>query len=151
MDKAAYLAALESRQETLFRVAWAILGNRADVADALQDTALLAWQHRHKLRDERYTGTWLTRICINASRAIARKRHFVLSLEDLAHMPSPPPDLSLALQLHALPEHLRIPLVLQYAEGMAYQDIARVLKLPVSTVRGRIARAKEMLRKELEG
>ncbi len=150
MDKATYLAALESRQASLYRVAWAILGNRADVADALQDTALLAWQHRHKLRDERYLGTWLTRICINASRAISRKRRRTVSLEDIERMPVPPPDASLALVLHALPESLRLPLVLQYTEGMTYQEIARVLKLPASTVRGRIARAKEQLRKELD-
>lgn len=150
MDKATYLAALESRRESLFRVAWAILGNRADVADALQDTALLAWQNRHQLRDERYIGTWLTRICINASRSIIRKRKGVLCLEDVTLMPAPPPDATLALALRALPEKLRIPLILQYMEGMTYQEIAQVMHLPLSTVRGRISRAKEQLRKELE-
>ncbi len=150
MDKATYLAALESRRESLFRVAWVILGNRADVADALQDTALLAWQNRYKLRDERYIGTWLTRICINASRAIIRKRKGIVYLEDVVQMASPPPDATLALALRILPESLRIPLVLQYMEGMTYQEISQVLKLPASTVRGRISRAKEQLRKELD-
>ncbi len=131
-------------------MAWAILGNRADVADALQETALLAWQHRHKLRDERYIGTWLTRICINASRGICRRRKGVLCLDDLADMPSPPPDPTLSLALWALPESLRLPLTLQYLEGMTYQEIARTLRLPVTTVRSRIHRAKERLRKELD-
>ncbi len=150
MDRQTYLAALEKHQQTLFRVAWAILGNRADVADALQDTALLAWQKRHTLREEKYIGTWLTRICINASRGICRRRKGVISLEDLTRMASPPPDPTLALALHALPEALRIPLALQYMEGMTYEEIARTLHLPVTTVRSRIHRAKERLRKELE-
>ncbi len=150
MDKQTYLEALESRRESLFRVAWAILGNRADVADALQDTALMAWKNRHTLRDEQYLGTWLTRICINASRAICRRRKAVISLEDMTQMASPPPDPTLALALRALPEALRMPLVLQYMEGMTYEEIARVLRLPVTTVRSRIHRAKEKLRKELE-
>ncbi len=150
MDKATYLEALESRRESLFRVAWTILGNRADVADALQDTALLAWQHRHTLKDARYLGTWLTRICINASRGILRRRKGVVCLEDLSQMASPPPDVTLALTLQTLPEKLRIPLVLAYMEGMTCKEISQVLKLPVPTVRGRIERAREKLRKELE-
>ncbi len=150
MDKQTYLAALDKHSRTLFRVAWAILGNRADVADALQETALLAWQNRHKLRDERYIGTWLTRICINASRGICRKRKGVICLDDLANMTSPPPDPTLALALRALPEALRLPLTLQYLEGMTYEEIAQAMRLPVTTVRSRIHRAKERLRKELE-
>ena len=57
------------------------------------------------------------------------------------------PVISLALRV--LPESLRLPLTLQYAEGMSYQEIAQVLHLPESTVRGRIAPAKDALRKEL--
>ena len=41
-------------------------------------------------------------------------------------------------------------LVLQYSEGMNYKEIAQALRLPESTVRGRIHRAKQELRKELE-
>ena len=52
--------------------------------------------------------------------------------------------------LRALPEQLRLPLMLQYAEGMTYLEIAKVLALPESTVRGRIHRAKNLLRKELD-
>ena len=61
-----------------------------------------------------------------------------------------PPDPALALALQALPEKLRLPLVLCYSEGMSYEEIAQTLRLPVSTIRGRIHRAKGELRKELE-
>ena len=43
-----------------------------------------------------------------------------------------------------------LPLVLFYSEGMSYDEIAQTLKLPQSTVRGRIHRAKAELRKELD-
>ena len=71
-------------------------------------------------------------------------------LEDVAEAASPPPDMALSLALRALPEQLRLPLVLKYTEGMSYLEIARVLSIPESTVRGRIARAKQQLRKELD-
>lgn len=149
MDKAAFVRLMEARADSLYRTAWAILGNNADVADALQETALRAWQHRSTLRQEAYFGTWVTRICINVSRGMLRKRRPAISLEDAPQAASPPPDVTLSLALRALPEKLRLPLMLQYAEGMTYLEIARVLGITESTVRGRIARAKEQLRKEL--
>lgn len=150
MDKDTFVSLIEARGESLFRVAWVILQNNADVADALQETALRAWQHRSKLRNPQYFGTWVTRICINVCRRMLRKRQPIISMDDAPEPSCPPPDLTLSLALHALPEKLRLPLMLQYAEGMSYLEIAKVLKIPESTVRGRIARAKEQLRKELD-
>lgn len=60
---------------------------------------------------------------------------------------NPVPDPSLALE--ALPEKLRLPLVLCYSEGMSYEEAADALRIPLSTLRGRIHRVKEQLRKEL--
>lgn len=150
MDQESFVQQIEAKADSLYRVAWAILANNADVSDALQETALRAWQHRGKLRNQQYFGTWVTRICINVCRRMKRRRRPLLSLEDVATAASPPPDMTLSLALHALPEQLRLPLMLQYTEGMSYQEIARVLAIPESTVRGRIARAKQQLRKELD-
>ena len=150
MDKESFVRLIDRRADSLYRVAWAILGNNADVADALQETALRAWQHRGSLRNQAYFGTWVTRICINICRGMLRRRRPVISLEDASEPSTPPPDLTLSLALRALPENLRLPLMLQYAEGMSYLEIAQVLHLPESTVRGRISRAKQQLRKELD-
>jgi len=150
MDKESFVRLIDGRADSLYRVAWAILGNNADVADALQETALRAWQHRGSLRNQAYFGTWVTRICINICRGMLRRRRPVISLEDAPEPSTPPPDPTLSLALRALPENLRLPLMLQYAEGMSYQEIAKVLHLPETTVRGRIFRAKQQLRKELE-
>ncbi len=150
MDREHFVALIEEKADSLYRVAFAILGNNADVADALQETALAAWQHLHQLRRAEFFGTWVTRICINISRRMVRRRKPSLPLEELAHLSSPPPDMTLALALHALPEQLRLPLTLQHAEAMSYEEIARVLNIPLSTVRGRISRAKQQLRKELD-
>lgn len=150
MDKDTFVSLIEARGNSIYRVAWAILQNNVDVADALQETALRAWQHRGKLRNPQYFGTWVTRICINVCRRMLRKRRPIISLEDAPEPACPPPDMTLSLALRSLPENLRLPLMLQYAEGMSYLEIAQVLHLTESTVRGRIARAKEQLRKELD-
>lgn len=150
MDKDFFVREIESRGDMMYRVAFTLLRNENDCKDALQEAALKAWEKRESLREEKYFATWMTRILINECYTIQRKRRRIVSLEEAPQPTAPPPDPTLALALQALPEKLRLPLVLQHAEGMDYAEIAEVLHLPQSTVRGRIHRAKQQLRKELE-
>ena len=150
MDREFFIREIEAHSGMLYRVACTILRNDDACRDALQDTALKAWEKRHTLREERYFRTWITRILINACYDAQRKRRRIVSLEDIPEPSVAPPDPALALALQALPEKLRLPLVLFYSEGMSYDEIARALRLPVSTIRGRIHRAKGELRKELD-
>lgn len=150
MDKDFFVREIQTRGDMMYRVAFTLLRNENDCKDALQEAALRAWEKRGSLREEKYFATWMTRILINECYAIQRKRRRTVALEDAPQLAAPPPDPTLALALQALPEKLRLPLVLQHAEGMDYAEIAEVLHLPQSTVRGRIHRAKQQLRKELE-
>jgi RNA polymerase sigma-70 factor (ECF subfamily) len=150
MEKDFFVKEIEARSEMMFRVSFTILRNSDDCRDALQEAALKAWEKRRSLKDENRFTTWITRILINECYNIQRKRRRIVSLEDVPEQSSPPPDLTLALALQALPEKLRLPLVLHFAEGMDEAEIAQVLHLTNPTVRGRIYRAKQQLRKELE-
>lgn len=150
MDKEFFLRELEKQSGTLYRVAYTILHDDHACEDAMQETALKAWEKRDSLREERYFRTWVTRICINASRDIQRQQRRILPLEDIAEPQVSPPDLALNLALAALPDKLRLPLVLCCCEGMSYQEAASALRLTAATVRGRIHRAKKELRKELD-
>ena len=150
MDNDFFVREVEARSAMMFRVAFTILRDSDDCMDALQEAALKAWEKRRSLRNEKLFTTWLTRILINECNNIRRKRRRIISLEVAPEQFSPPPDPTLALALQALPEKLRLPLVLRYAEGMDEAEISKVLHLPNSTVRGRIYRAKQQLRKELE-
>ena len=150
MDRGFFIAEIETCSDMMYRVAWSILRNDADVQDALQDAALKAWEKRDKLRDEKFFRTWITRILINACYDTQRKRRRIVSMDEIPESTvsnAPDPDLALALQ--ALPEKLRLPLVLCYSEGMSYEEAADVLRIPITTLRGRLRRGKEELRKEL--
>lgn len=150
MDKEFFVSQIEACGSMLYRVAWSMLRNEDDCRDALQETALKAWEKRSKLHERRYFKTWIVRILINVCYDIQRKRRRVVSLEEIAEPSVPPPDPTLAAALQALPEKLRLPLMLCYSEGMSYAEIAQALRLTTATVRGRIARGKEQLRKELD-
>ena len=150
MDKNFFVQEIERNSGMMYRVAFTILRNEEDCRDALQETALKAWEKRGRLREEKYFATWATRILINECYNIQRKRKRMLLFAETPERPAPIQDSTLSLILHTLPEKLRLPLVLQYAEGMNYEEIAEILHLSPSTVRGRIHRAKQRLRKEWE-
>ena len=149
MDKEWFVSEIEAHSGMLYRVAWSILRNDDDCRDALQEAALKAWEKRGTLREPSYFRTWITRILINACYDTQRKRRLFVPLDSIPDIPVSAPDPALAMALAALPEKLRLPLVLVFSEGMTYAEAAETLRLPVATVRGRIHRGKEQLRKEL--
>ena len=150
MDRERFIAEIEACSGMMYRVAWSVLRNNADCEDALQDAALRAWEKRAWLRDERFFRTWITRILINACTDTQRKRRRTVPLDEIPEQAAASaPDPALALALEALPEKLRLPLVLCYSEGMSYEEAADALRIPVTTLRGRIHRGKEQLRMEL--
>lgn len=150
MDKDFFVKEIEAHSGMLYRVAYTILRSDEACKDALQDTALKAWEKRGTLKEPRYFRTWITRILINTCYDTQRKRKRFVSIEDIAEPWVAAPDISLAIALQSLPEKLRLPLVLYYSEGLTYAEIAQTLRLPMATVRGRIHRAKGELRKELD-
>ena len=151
MDRGSFIAEIEACSGTMYRVAWSILRNDADVQDALQDAALKAWEKRDRLRDEKYFRTWLTRILINVCYDTQRKHRKTVPLDEIPEQAcASAPDPALAIALEAVPEKLRLPLVLCYSEGMSYEEAAEVLRIPVTTLRGRLRRGKNELRKELD-
>jgi len=151
LDKDFFVQAMDAHSGALFRVACTILGSCPDdCRDAMQETALKAWEKRHTLREEGKFKSWIIRILVNECRNILRSRRRLVPLEKLPEQSVSPPDPALFLALQSLPEKFRLPLMLQYAEGMTYREIAAALRLTEAAVRGRIHRAKEQLRKELE-
>ena len=150
MDRAFFIAEIETCSDMMYRVAWSILRNEADVQDALQDAVLKAWEKRDKLREEKYFRTWMTRILINVCYDTQRIHRKIVPLDKIPGQGSSAPDPDLAMALEALPEKLRLPLVLCYSEGMTYEEAADVLRIPMTTLRGRLRRGKKELRKELD-
>ena len=83
MERKFFIAEIETCSDMMYRVAWSILRNDADVQDALQDAALKTWEKRDKLRDEKFFRTWITRILINACYDTQRKRRRIVSMDEI--------------------------------------------------------------------
>lgn len=151
MDERGFTNAVNRHRDTLFRVAYTILHNREDCADALQESLIKAWQRLDTLRDDARFRGWMIRIVVNCSRDMLRRSKVRVSplTEDI---PAPQPEdthLDEALQL--LDEGLRLPLVLHYLEGMSVREIADALRLPQGTVKNRMYRGRNRLAHMLGG
>lgn len=145
-----FVAEVTAMKDMLYRLSVSYLHNDADAQDAVQQAIENAWRHRERV-EEHVFRAWLTRIVINECKsALRRGKRLVLSdrMEDYGGQ-TPPPDLALQDALFRIPEKLRTPLLLQCMEGFSVRETAQALRLPETTVRSRLHRAREALRKEL--
>jgi RNA polymerase sigma-70 factor (ECF subfamily) len=140
-----------AKEQMLYRVARTLLKSNEDCRDALQEAVLKAWASRHTLRDEMLFATWLTRILINVCKAMRRgQRKYLLLPEVKAETALDAPDPYLREALDHLPEKQRLPVVLHYMEGYSLKEVAFMLRLPESTLRGRLYQARQALKLALD-
>jgi len=134
----------------LYRVAYGLLLNRTDCADAVQEALLRAWEKRNTLRDESLFRTWLTRILINECYTLLRRRRRAVPLDEVPE-PIAPPDADPILHdaIARLDKNLRLPVVLHYMEGYSVGEVASMLRLPAGTIKTRLFKARKILRMQL--
>lgn len=150
MDDKVFTDKLLSSEKRLYRMAATLLPCEADRLDAMQETALRAWQSRRSLREERYFTTWLTRILINECRNLQRRQKRLVLMDQPPDVPNPPDnDPELRLMLESLPSRQREVLCLFYLEGFSIRDMARILRIPEGTVKYRLHEARKALKVEL--
>jgi RNA polymerase sigma factor (sigma-70 family) len=134
-----------------------VLGDDHDAEDAFQATFLVLARKGAALDRRGSVGGWLFTVAYHLalrSRAGAARRQ---ALERQAQLMSRPeacttdPALRPLLdqELSRLPENYRAPLVLCYFEGLSNEEAAEQLGWPAGTVKGRLARARELLRRRL--
>lgn len=158
-DAEAFIRLMEDNKESMKRVAFAYLKREEDVADAIQDTILDAFEHIHKLKKPEYFKTWLIRILINNCTEIYRRNKeqtaYNMSAEEYESYSSRGGFLGLETQsdlefqdlLAHLPEDSRIIFQLYFGEQYTVSQIAKIMKLNENTVKSRLYRGKEQLRK----
>lgn len=150
MTKTDFTRRVTAMTKTLYRVSYGLLRREADREDAVQEAILRAWEKLPSLRQERYFETWLIRILINACRDIGRKSLPVVSMDEAPEPSAPPESHSLRDAVLALPEELRLVVMLHHVEGYGVGETAALLDIPVGTVKSRLYRARSILKHELE-
>lgn len=156
-----------------YNMAFQLTRNASDAEDLVQDTFLKAWKGFATFTPDRPFINWVLRIMQRAFLDLRRRDNPIRRAESLNGMISPSdgevqelpiPDTSagpeervlsdeLAMEVHralrSLPEVYRVAVTLCDIEGLSYAEIALMQKTTVGTVRSRIHRGRQMLKKEI--
>jgi RNA polymerase sigma factor (sigma-70 family) len=137
-----------------------ILRHQQDAEDAFQATFLALARKAGTIHNRKLVGCWLyevtCRIAIRARAQTARRRLQLRTWEVEAPDAGPERDVArdelrpvLYDEVNRLPQKYAVPLLLCYLEGETNEEVARLLQWPVGTVKGRLLRARGLLRKRL--
>ena len=149
-------------EETMYHVAKTLLQNDADCADAIQETIVKAFSKVHTLRTDAYAKTWLIRILINECYTLLRNQQrlelweeeYIKGTESCTQekgfIQKSEEYSELYEALARLPEDMRLTVTLFYLEGYQVKEIASILNTTESTVKNRLLRARNRLKKDLE-
>jgi RNA polymerase sigma-70 factor (ECF subfamily) len=167
-DERAYRELVRRYQGAVMNLAWKITGSADDAAEVAQETFIRVLRSLGTYDPSRPFRTWLFKITSNlALDAIRRRKRRPIALEDLADEEGPAidpadtgpaPDEGYRIEqsdarfeslVRELPEHYQAILFLRYQQELSYEEIAESMSMPLGTVKVRIHRAHEMLRRKL--
>jgi len=157
-DRDAFEPLVRQYKGLVFSLARNTLQNRNDAADATQEVFLKAWANL-RLFDAHFTfKAWIARIAINHCINMNRKRK--LPTVDAEGMIDEVPATvglpeqtvldaerreSIRKAVLTLPDMYRTPVLLYHQQNLSYDEICRILDLPITLVKNRLYRARKML------
>lgn len=171
-DRAAFEDLVGLYSEKIYHLGYRMLGNRQEAEDLVQETFLRVYKNMDRYDENMKFSTWIYRIGTNLAIDRLRKRkksysldaemgpdgegadlHGLLSSSELS------PEGRLLLSetqerirkaIDSLPAKYKSVVILKYLHDMSLQEIGDVLGMPVTTVKTRVHRGREYLRKILE-
>ncbi|MEW6515875.1 MAG: sigma-70 family RNA polymerase sigma factor [candidate division FCPU426 bacterium] len=175
-DRDAFEALVRTHTNYVYNLAYSLTsGNRSETDDLTQMTFIRAFQAMARFEGRSEFKTWLHRITVNLWKNMVRsqKRRKYFQHHSIDEAPSEDSS-SRPLELvetgldpgerythqetsrivreaiHQLPSDEREVVVLRDLEGYAYEEIARLCRIPLGTVKSRLARARRLLRTALD-
>jgi RNA polymerase sigma-70 factor (ECF subfamily) len=149
---------MSEHSDAVFRLALSVVRDRALAEDVTQETMLKAWLALPTFRGDASLRSWVMRIAHNTAISTLRSRRFVVS--DPNEMPEAPAVVERSTErrvegahvvdafvgaLDLLDDLSRSIVVLRELEGMSYDEIGRILDVPLPTVKTRLLRARRLL------
>jgi RNA polymerase sigma-70 factor, ECF subfamily len=144
-----------------FRVAYGVLRNRQDAEDVAQEAFVKAHRNFRQLRDRDRFRAWLVRLTwrLAIDRQRGERRREARDLSNVVQGFSPPLDAQLLADeraarlwqaIDALPEKLRVVVILAGIQEHDLRQVARLLDLPEGTVKSRMFLARQRLKEQLQ-
>ena len=169
-EKAAFDILVRKYEHKLANVISRYIHDQSEVLDVAQDAFIKAYRALPNFRGDSAFYTWLYRIAINTAKnhlvaASRRPPKDDINAEEAEQFDAgsglkeyaTPERLALRSELagtiqdaiEALPEELRVAIVLRELEGLSYEEIASAMECPIGTVRSRIFRARDAIDRQI--
>jgi RNA polymerase sigma-70 factor, ECF subfamily len=169
--ESAYEELLDRYQQPVYSMVYRLLGDQNDSSDVVQEVFLKVFRSVNSFKERSSLRTWIYRIAVNEAhnhrRWFARHRRCEVAIYredadrhsfDVTPDPGPSPfDFALDRETHLLIQRaleevspiFRTAVVLRDIEGLGYEEIAEILQISLGTVKSRILRGREALRRVL--
>jgi RNA polymerase sigma-70 factor, ECF subfamily len=157
-DQRAFGLLVERYKHMIYTTAVRLLRDTHQAEDAAQETFIKAWTALPGFEGRSKFSSWLYRVCYNTCISILRRRRDDVELEpDTATAPDCPADdfrnkdiqAVLEQEVAALPADYRTAVTLYHFDGLSYEEIARMTRRPMGTVKATLHRARALLRTRL--
>lgn len=146
-------AAYERYADMLYRVAYLELQSKEDAEDTIAEVFYKFMKKNPNFKDAEHEKAWFLRVTLNQCRDLARKRvvRRYTPLDEVMELPSTEQLCHDVLEdVLSLPEKYKVVMILFYYEELKIEEIATVLKVTEGTVKMRLKRGRECLRKRME-
>lgn len=152
MKRLEFCEQVKTYRYQLYVIAFAILKNEEDAQDAVCSAILKAYEHIEQLKNHHKFMAWMIKITKNEALHIKRRRLELPGDEKVEALLEPVRDHYNELwdTIQNLPEEYRLVVVMFYYNELSLRDIARVLDIPIGTVKSRLNRGRELLKRALE-
>lgn len=160
-DSEAYASIVADYQKLVASVAWRYGVTQGDIEDVVSEVFIKAFRNLHRYRPEHPLSTWLYRLAVNHVIDYGRRQRKERGRTEMPEQVADGArDQGVALEQHErvrllraamneIPAHYREILFMVYVEGMKVDDAARTSGLPTGTVKTRLMRGREALRRVL--
>ncbi|WP_166246155.1 RNA polymerase sigma factor SigW [Paenibacillus turpanensis] len=170
-NRRAFADLVELYKDKMFHLGLRMLSNRQEAEDIVQETFLRVYMNLDRYDENQKFSTWIYRIATNLCIDRLRKRKASYSLDaeisdgegqdfySMLRSEDPTPEDVLLLSetkqkihnaIRELPEKYKSVVILRYLHDLSLQEIGDVLNMPVTTVKTRVHRGREYLRKILD-
>jgi RNA polymerase sigma-70 factor (ECF subfamily) len=162
-DEQAFAELVRNYKDKIVNFLWQMTGDYQKAVELSQETFMRVYFKSDKYRPVAPFSSWIYTIASNLAKTDLKrhKRHKHVSLEDMENRLSIDIPFhenpvnsetirSLRRALDSLHPRYKIPIILKDIEGFSQEEIALILKKPLGTIKARISRGRDYLRKELE-
>lgn len=156
-DQDALVQAIMCRKEEYYRLAYLYTGNEADALDAVADMIVILLENIRRLKNPESFDSWSKTILVNRCKKMKRRGRKVVPVERLEETPyiekyeNRDAASDLLDQLERLNPRQKEAIRLRYFLDLDYKSIAKILAVPVGTVKSRVSIGLKKLKERLGG